>query len=118
MSYAEVVFNLPLNHSFTYRIPKVFNNIKPGHRVYVPFGKRVITGVVVVIKDKSTFKSVKDIVDVLDEAPLLKPELIELTRWISDYYMSSWGQAVQLALPKGCPFAERCIYNTENSQSF
>ncbi|KAA3608800.1 MAG: primosomal protein N' [Calditrichaeota bacterium] len=101
MTFAEVVFNLPLNHSFTYKIPPQFIGVVAGCRVYVPFGKRVMTGVVVDLKDKSSFKSVKDIIDVLDEKPLLKPDILQLTKWISSYYMSSWGQAIQLALPKG-----------------
>ncbi|MCB9058795.1 MAG: primosomal protein N' [Calditrichae bacterium] len=101
MQFAEVVFNLPLNHSFTYGIPPVYSFLTPGYRVLVPFGKRVITGVVTAIKEKSEFKSVKDIIDVLDEKALIKPQMLELTKWISEYYLSSWGQAVQLALPKG-----------------
>jgi primosomal protein N' (replication factor Y) (superfamily II helicase) len=109
MSFAEVVFNLPLNQSFTYKIPDTFNDIKPGHRVYVPFGKRVITGVVVALQDKCAFKNIKTIIDVLDDEPLLKPRLLELTRWIADYYMSGWGQAVQLALPKGLDEFEKEI---------
>ncbi len=101
MAFAEVVFNLPLDHSFTYNIPPAYKNIQPGSRVYVPFGKRVMTGVVVALKEKSNFKSLKDIIDILDDKPLLKPEVLQLTKWISSYYMSSWGQAIQLALPKG-----------------
>ena len=49
MSYAEVVFNLPINLSFTYKIPENFTDLIPGYRVYVPFGKRVITGVIVAV---------------------------------------------------------------------
>lgn len=109
MSYAEVVFNLPLNHSFTYKIPAVFSYLIPGYRVYVPFGKRITTGVVVAVKEKSSLNRVKDIIDVLDDTPLLKPKTIELTRWISEYYMSGWGQAVQLALPKGLEESEKEI---------
>lgn len=109
MTFAEVVFNLPLKHSFTYKIPTQFIGVLPGCRVYVPFGKRIITGVVVAVKDNSAFKSVKDIIDLLDEKPLLKPGLLKLTEWISEYYMSSWGQAIQLALPKGLDEFEKEI---------
>ncbi len=109
MTFAEVVFNLPLNHTFTYKIPKQFLGLLPGSRVYVPFGKRIITGVVVAVKEKSSFKSVKEIIDLLDEYPLIKPGLLKLTEWISGYYMSSWGQAIQLALPKGLDEFEKEI---------
>lgn len=109
MSYAEVVFNLPLNHTFTYSIPKQFKDLEPGFRVYVPFGKRVITGVITDIKQTCSLTSTRDIIDVLDETPLIKPQLIQLTQWISSYYMSSWGQAIQLTLPKGLDEFEKEI---------
>lgn len=116
MQFAEVIFNLPLNHSFTYGIPPVYNFLTPGYRVLVPFGKRVITGVVASVKEKSDFKSVKDIIDVLDENALIKPQMMDLTKWISEYYLSAWGQAVQLALPKGLDeFESEKIYIVEET---
>ncbi len=101
MPFAEIVFNLPLDHSYTYRIPEDFNNLQPGMRVLVPFGKRTITGIAVSVIEKSTLTSTKNITDLLDEKPLISPQMLELTKWVSDYYMSSWGQAIYLALPKG-----------------
>ncbi|TFG97635.1 MAG: primosomal protein N', partial [Calditrichales bacterium] len=43
----------------------------------------------------------KDIIDVLDEQPLISGEMLDLTKWMADYYMAGWGQALQLALPRG-----------------
>ncbi len=101
MSYAQVVFNLPINHAYTYRIPSEMDHLKPGMRVLVPFGKRMITGITIELIEKSTLTSLKYIIDILDEQPLISPEMMELTRWISEYYLCSWGQALQLVLPKG-----------------
>ncbi|MGD9487096.1 MAG: primosomal protein N' [Calditrichaceae bacterium] len=101
MPFAEVVFNLPINHSFTYRIPEELNRIEPGMRVLAPFGKRNITGVVTVLTNKSEYSSVKDIIDILDDKPLISERMLELMKWISDYYISGLGQTVQMALPKG-----------------
>ncbi len=109
MTFAEVIFNLPLNHSFTYKIPEQFSDLTAGRRVYVPFGKRVISGLVAEIKEKSDYKNVREIIDVLDETPLIKPGLLELTKWVAEYYMCSWGQAAQLALPKGLDEFEKEI---------
>ncbi len=101
MSYAEIVFNLPLEHAYTYRIPQDVDSLQPGMRVLVPFGKRTITGVVVRIIETTSFTSLKEIIDVLDEQPLLSMSMLKLTRWIADYYLAAWGQAIYLALPKG-----------------
>ncbi len=101
--FAEVVLNLPLKGSFTYAVPPEFQPIvQPGFRVFVPFGKRKLTGYVVALSDSrdATFK-IKDIEDVLDTGPVLSPEIMSLTRWIADYYRSSWGEAVKAALPAG-----------------
>lgn len=109
MPFAEVVFNLPLNHAYTYRIPEDIHSLEPGMRVLAPFGKRTITGIAVKICEKSAFTSPKNIIDVLDEKPLVSSAMMELTRWISEYYVCSWGQALQLALPKGIDTEEKEI---------
>jgi len=97
------VLNLPLKDSFTYAVPSQFQSIvQPGIRVFVPFGKRKLTGYVVSLSDShdSSFE-IKNIEDVLDADPVLSPEILSLTRWIADYYQSSWGEAVKAALPAG-----------------
>jgi primosomal protein N' (replication factor Y) len=101
--FAEVVLNLPLKDSFTYAVPPKFHSIiQPGFRVFVPFGRRKLTGYVVSLSDSrdSTFP-IKNIEDVLDTDPVLSPEILSLTRWVADYYQSSWGEAVKAALPAG-----------------
>ncbi len=99
--FVQVVFNLPLNHAYTYKLPQDITHIEPGTRVLAPFGKRTITGIVVEIIKETPLTSLKYIIDVLDDRPLISPEMMALTRWLADYYMCSWGQALQLALPKG-----------------
>ncbi len=101
MPFAEIVFNLPLDHSYTYHIPQDMQNIKPGMRAFVPFGKRTITGVIVSIIQKTHLSSTRDIIDLPDDKPLLSPKMLALTKWLAAYYLSSWGQAIYLALPKG-----------------
>lgn len=101
MPFIEVVFNLPVNHPFTYKLLPEQEHARPGMRALVPFGKRVITGVIVNRMDKSGFSSIKNVMDIMDEEPLISELMMKLTKWISDYYVASWGQALQLALPKG-----------------
>ena len=114
--FAEVVFNNSLDHPFSYKIPsEIVDIIKPGVRVLAPLGNQVLTGVVVDIKSKVPFDNLKEITDILDDKPLLSSEILKLTKWISEYYMSSWGQSVTLALPKGIDeSAKRRLYINEN----
>ena len=34
----------------------------------------------------------KEAEELLDAEPLLTPEVLEITRWISDYYAAPWGE--------------------------
>ena len=99
--FVEVAFNLPINQTFSYRVPPELRSVQAGMRVLAPFGKQFLTGLVVMKRDRPGFNKVKDIVDLLDEHPLLTEKMLELTKWISQYYLSSWGQALFLALPRG-----------------
>ena len=101
----EVVFNLPLNQAFSYLVPEhISPSPAPGSRVLVPFGKQTITGIVVQKRQpelKDFERKLKHVVDVLDPEPLISEKMLELTHWIAEYYLCSWGQAVFLALPRG-----------------
>jgi len=100
---AEVVFNLPLKDIFTYEIPPHFIGIvKKGMRVFVPFGTRRLTGYVIGISNHNEKNiKLKKIEEVPDSEPVISKELLSLTRWIADYYHSSWGEAIKAALPAG-----------------
>ena len=90
MTYVDVVFNLSIERSFTYIIPpELHTPIKVGQRVLAPLGKRELTGIVIRVSQKDPGIKCKEIVDVLDEKPLIGEELIYLSRWMSDYYLTS-----------------------------
>ena len=103
---ARVVLPVPLDKAFDYRIPDEFAaSTLTGSRVVVPFGKRIMTGVIVEVSEKaSTTARLKSILDVLDTTPALTDELIRLTHWIADYYMCGWGEVVRAALPSGIDY--------------
>ncbi|PIQ96640.1 MAG: primosomal protein N', partial [Nitrospinae bacterium CG11_big_fil_rev_8_21_14_0_20_56_8] len=102
-AYAEVVFNLPIREAFTYEIPPHFlGQVQRGMRVLVPFGPRRVTGYVVSLSHQFEKEfSLKPIEDLLDTEPVLSGPLLDLTRWIAEYYQSSWGEAIKAALPAG-----------------
>ncbi|MFQ6066743.1 MAG: primosomal protein N' [bacterium] len=96
MKYIKVVLNLPLNRSFSYRVPAdLENRVKIGGRVLVPFKRRNLTGFVVgEIKEKEATTNLKEIIKVINDLPPLRGSLLELGRWISEYYYCSLGQAL------------------------
>ncbi|MFH1681797.1 MAG: primosomal protein N', partial [Candidatus Eisenbacteria bacterium] len=56
-------------------------------------------GVVVGMTDESPPVEAKEVLEVLDEEPVVDRPMLELTRWIADYYLTSWGEALHAALP-------------------
>ncbi|MCB9219137.1 MAG: primosomal protein N' [Ignavibacteriales bacterium] len=101
--FAEVVFPLPFRNSFTYSIPSEFQDqVMIGIRVVVPFGKRVLTGFVINVKETTEVKEkIKPIRDVLDTQPIFSKESLKFYEWVSDYYLSSLGEALKNSVPYG-----------------
>jgi len=67
--------------------------------VLVPLGKRRVTGVVVDFLSETPLKEVKQILDLLDERPVLDDSLLKLSRWVSQYYVAPLGEVVAAILP-------------------
>lgn len=107
-TYAQVVFNLPLDRTYTYSVPdELRGHIKRGVRVAVYLRKHLSTGYVVDVTSQAPGFEIKPICDVLDPEPLFDENLFRLTRWIADYYLCSWGQALDCALPPGVRLAAK-----------
>ncbi len=102
---AEVVFNLPLQKPYSYLIPDDLRELlRPGMRVKAPFGRghrQVIGYCVGVRQTNSPHRRLKAIQEVLDSSPLLNPQMLQLTRWIADRYLCSWGQVLESVIPAG-----------------
>jgi primosomal protein N' (replication factor Y) len=101
--YADVAVPLPLDGLFTYEVPEELRPIlKIGMRVLVPFGRRVITGYVVVLKktaDLDDGTRTKAIQDVLDATPLVDKKRLKFLKWISSYYHAPIGEVFSLVHP-------------------
>ena len=101
--YAELVFPLPFRNTFTYSIPESLESIaKPGVRAVAPFGKRILTGFIVATSSSTNVKeNIKPVDDILDSKPIFNQKSFEFYKWLSDYYLSSLGEALKLAVPYG-----------------
>ena len=110
--YADVVFPIPINQSFTYSIPEeLLKRACPGVRVLAPFGdRRQLEGVIIGLSDTPNVPpdvNIKPISDCLDEEPFFSAEMLQLTKWIAEYYLASWGEALKCAAPTGMSVISR-----------
>lgn len=102
--YADVLLPLALQGTFTYLVPKEFENqVKPGTRVVVSFGKRRLYAALVykLHHQKPEGFQVKEILQIIDESPVVLPQQVSLWEWVSTYYMCSLGEVMKAALPSG-----------------
>ncbi|MGW8282786.1 MAG: replication restart helicase PriA [Gemmatimonadota bacterium] len=94
----------PVLQSFHYLIPAALEeSAVPGVRVVVPFGRRRETGILEarVEPPADGARKLKELQAVLDEEPVLSPRLIQLCRWVADYYAAPAGFVYRAALPPG-----------------
>ncbi len=100
--FAAVAVPVPVRRLFTYRVPaSLAGSLAVGVRVKVPFGPRTVTGTVVELPAEDPGESVKarEILGLAADDRRLPPEILELTRFVADYYLCSWGEAIETALP-------------------
>ena len=102
---AHVVFPEAPFGPYSYRIPdELSTKILPGMRVIVPLGKgdREITGYTLGVETLKQYRqTLKPILQCCDESPLCSPNLIELVRWMSKYYLVPAGQVFEAVIPAG-----------------
>jgi primosomal protein N' (replication factor Y) len=106
--YAQVAVPVHLSKTFTYRLPPPIQRAaRIGSRVIVQLGKKPVTGYIVALLPRlragtSLIESeIKDVQELLDIDPPLTPEVLEITRWVADYYAAPWGEVMRAALPAG-----------------
>ncbi|MCM3165660.1 primosomal protein N' [Peribacillus frigoritolerans] len=103
MDIASVIVDVPAKQTdreFDYRIPEKWNQvIKPGMRVIVPFGPRMVQGFVTGLKAKSDFAKLRFIKEPMDLEPILNDELLQLGDWLTNEAMCFKISALQAMLP-------------------
>ena len=118
IQYAEVALPLPLDlqryvaaptehrpqPTYTYIIPSHFSALaQVGCRVIAPFGNSTREGVIVSRPSKPNLPDasiqLKKITDCLDEKPTFSSSMLQLTHWMAEYYLSSWGEALMATVP-------------------
>lgn len=97
---------------------------QPGSRIVVPLGRKLITGYIVAVRENLRAgtslqeSDIKDAKEILDVVPLVTPELLQLTRWVAEYYLAPWGEVIKAALPPGIsPTIERFLSISEKGRA-
>jgi primosomal protein N' (replication factor Y) len=95
--------DVPLRRLFDYRPPPGVDvaRLQPGVRLWVPFGRRRVCGVLVELAAESGVPTAKlrAAVSVIDEAPVLDAPLLGLLRWSAEYYHHAPGEVIAASLP-------------------
>lgn len=106
--YAEVAVPLHVFQTFLYQLPEgIAEAAEVGSRILVPLGRSLVTAYIVALHQQlpddttlteSDIKSAKSLIDL---APICTPEILQITKWVADYYASPWGEVIKAALPPG-----------------
>ncbi len=100
--YCDAAMPVPLDKIFTYSLPETLRHrVQTGCRIIAPFGPRKLAGVVLSTHSTKPEYKTRAVLRLLDEDPALTPNLIELGRWISDYYCTPIGEVFKSTLPLG-----------------
>ncbi len=97
------ISNKNVDKIFEYNVPSnLFDDIKVGIRVLVPFGKMKVEGFVLQVKsDKSTDRELRDIISIIDKEIVLNKELLDLGKFMSSETLATLISCYQVMLPKG-----------------
>jgi primosomal protein N' (replication factor Y) len=95
----SVALPLPLLTPFSYRVPSGLSLPERGARVEVPFAGRRVVGVAVGPGQAPPRGKLADVMQVIDEVPLIPPPLIDLALWVADYYLAPVGECLRLVMP-------------------
>jgi len=112
MYYLEIILNLPVNQGFTYSYspsPEEEPLLKPeiGKRAEIMFGNKKTQGFIINISESlpADFplakEKIRPIRRIIDKEALFGQELIEIAKWISQYYLCTLGEAIFSMIPSG-----------------
>ena len=106
-SLYDIILPLAIADVYTYNIPEallpIANRQSPitGCRVLVPLGKKSIIGIIYRQHEDELPANVKvrDVLQIIDDTPIVTAEQLKLWEWLSSYYMCTLGEVMAAALP-------------------
>lgn len=104
--------NLPLYRVFDYRVQGMAG-LSPGQRFVAPFGSTEKVAILLhAVESALDAKEIKSVSGALDEHSLLSPHMLELARWMADYYQQPLGEVLFQCLPNYCR-SRRSVASTQ-----
>ena len=106
-SLYDIILPLAIADVYTYNIPDILlpiaNRQSPitGCRVLVPLGKKSVIGIIYRRHEGELAPNIKvrDVIQVIDEQPIVTPKQLQLWEWLAQYYMCTLGEVMAAALP-------------------
>lgn len=98
---ARVTLELALRKEFDYAIPpELAQLVDVGSRVQVPFGPRKLFGCVTAVAEESAQTKLKSIIRVVGATTLVTAKVLQLARWMGEYYCCAPEVALKSVLPE------------------
>src|SRR5262252_2065581 len=94
---ADVAFDAPVRHSFSYRVPDGWT-VRPGQRARAPLRGAARVGMVVAVRD-GVEEGLKSLARLVDAEPVLSTAELDLVDWIAAQSLSSVGSTCAALLP-------------------
>ncbi|RYY63441.1 MAG: primosomal protein N', partial [Chitinophagaceae bacterium] len=120
--WVHIILPLALPAVYTYGLPKhLIEKALPGCRAEVVFGKnKKYAGIIKSITTVKPAYPTKTIQNILDDAPLIYQQQLELWEWVSQYYMCTEGEVMAAALPANFKLSSETIliFNEEAGEDF
>jgi len=98
---ARVSLEIALRKEFDYLIPPgLAGQVEAGSRVQVPFGARKVFGTVTALAEESAYANLRPIFKVIGAQTMVTPKVLQLARWIAEYYCCAPEIALKSVLPE------------------
>jgi primosomal protein N' (replication factor Y) (superfamily II helicase) len=117
--FADIIVPLALPGTYTYSIPEPLQpKAAAGKRVVVSFGtQRLYSGIIVGLKNESSFPQTKDVLEIIDDAPVLNSLHLQFWHWLCDYYLCYPGEVMHAAMPTGMRFDSETFFSLLNDDA-
>ncbi len=118
-TYVQVSVNIPaVSGVFDYHLPEVLaGKVMVGHLLVVPFGEKTVQGVVLRFVETPAVAKTKEVLDILDETPVLNAAQIALAEKMAEETLNPLAAMVGMMLPSGLSQQADVQYSVVSSQS-
>jgi primosomal protein N' (replication factor Y) len=111
-AYCDLSLPVPLDRPFTYGLPETLRHrVRPGCRMVAPFGTRKLTGVVLRCHDEPPEATVREALRLVDAEPVFDQQMLELARWIAEYYCAPLGEVLRALAPLAAEIKRDKVYS-------